>query len=578
MGATAMGLIASLGAFASRFPAQRPYVNRGVGLAVIVISLAGAVALGDWAAQWPWFSVAVVTAVAVVAIWLCNALSVGPPGGYVFVVACAAGVGISGANLDPWTTGLLVLCGGTFAWLVQMADIVTGFRAPERQAVAAAGEAVAAYIEASNSTSRDCTHEGDSGGVQDGQAVRHRAATALHRSWNVLITYQPIRVPANSVVHQLRNANHALHVLFTSVASGSTTEDAGAARRIAALEQAPETVAVRNPNRIHLPGPPIWRLLAGAISPGSPARHIMLRVAIAGPAAGVLAILLGLGHPYWAMSTAVLLLHQGIDRTKTLRRSVELLVGTWLGLGLAGGILVLHPHGLWLAGTVTVLQFTIMMLAPRNYTVAAIFIAAIALTISSGTHPVDIGPLLIARGLDVFIGCAVAIPVYLITAHFQEATRVPDAIVKTLDLAAVMIGYLAAGDWASIPARGARRNLQLALITLRESDESAQAGSPQQRSRAGEMEPAVAATERLAYRTIAACWALEHRPDPVAFTRQLFEPHSADDYIGALRELAAAVRTGSAPTTIPDPTATMESTAFLAEEIAALRLSMQPNG
>jgi uncharacterized membrane protein YccC len=575
MGATAMGLIASLGAFASRFPARRPYINRGIGLAVIVVALAAAVTLGDWAAQWPWLGVAAVTAVAVLAIWLCNALSVGPPGGYVFVVACAAGVGMSGANLDPWTTGLLVLCGGAFAWLVQMADIVTGFRTPERRAVAAAGAAVATYIAAANARpradSRKPPPDDESTNALHRRAARHQAATALHRAWNVLITWQPFAVPADSVVHQLRNANHALHVLFTSVASGSTTEDADAARRIAALEQPPETVAVRDPNRVQLPGPPIWRSLAGAVSPGSPARHVMLRVAIAGPAAGMLAIVLGLGHPYWAMSTAVLLLHQGIDQTKTLRRSGELLLGTWLGLGLAGGILVLHPQGLWLAATLAIFQFTIMMLAPRNYTVAAIFIAAIALTISSGTHPVDIGSLLIARGLDVLVGCAVAVPVYLVSVRFQESTRVVDAVARTLGAVAVVIPHLAAGDWASVAARDARRSLQLAVIALRESDEAAQAGSQQQRSQAAEMESAVAAAERLAYRTIAACWALEHRPDPTAFATELFAPHSADEYVVTLGDVSTAVRTGT------PPPATTVLTGFLAEEITGLLLSLRAN-
>jgi uncharacterized membrane protein YccC len=341
------------------------------------------------------------------------------------------------------------------------------------------------------------------------------------------------------------------------------------ARAIAALELAPETVATRDPNRIRLAGPPLPELLARAISPGSRTRHVMLRVAIAGPAAGTLAMVLGLGHPYWAMSTAVLLLHQGIDHTKTLRRSMELLIGTWLGLVLAGGVLMLHPQGLWLAVILALFQFTITMLAPRNYTVAAIFIAATALTISSGTHPVAIGPLLMARGVDVLVGCVVAIPVYLATAHFQESTRVTDAIGRTIDATADVVPYLADGDMSALAARAARRNLQMAAITLKESDEAAQAGSRRHRSRAAEMEPAVAATERLAYRTIAAAWTLEHRSDPTDFARELFGNHPADDQVRALRELATAARAGTAPTSTSEPAA------FMAEEMARLRLALR---
>ncbi|MBI3691499.1 MAG: FUSC family protein, partial [Mycolicibacterium aromaticivorans] len=150
-GAMGSGLIATLGAFTSRFGGDRPYANRGIELATVAVSLAAAVALGGWSAQVPWLGVLMVSLVAVAAVWLCNALAVGPPGAYLFVVACAAGIGASAAHLAPWTLGLLVLAGGAVAWLVQMAGALFGFRKPERAAVAAAAEAVAGYIEAANS-------------------------------------------------------------------------------------------------------------------------------------------------------------------------------------------------------------------------------------------------------------------------------------------------------------------------------------------------------------------------------------------------------------------------------------------
>lgn len=40
-----------------------------------------------------------------------------PPGAYMFVLVCAAGIGVSAAHLPPWQVGLLVLAGGTVAWL-----------------------------------------------------------------------------------------------------------------------------------------------------------------------------------------------------------------------------------------------------------------------------------------------------------------------------------------------------------------------------------------------------------------------------------------------------------------------------
>ena len=93
-GDVAAGLIATLGAFTSRYGGGRPYLNRAIQLAVIAVSLAAAVALGVWAAQVPCVGVLTVSAIGVAAVLLCDALAVGPPGAYIFVVACAAGIGI----------------------------------------------------------------------------------------------------------------------------------------------------------------------------------------------------------------------------------------------------------------------------------------------------------------------------------------------------------------------------------------------------------------------------------------------------------------------------------------------------
>lgn len=563
LGSAGAGLIASLGAFTCRFGVGRPYLNRGIGLAVVASALATSVALGDWAAQPQWLGIAAVSSVAVAAVWLCNALSVGPPGAYVFVVACAAGVGVSGADLAPWKVGLLVLAGGAVAWSIQMIGVVKGFRGPEHAAVLAAGDAVAVYIEKANS--------------EQERSTRHHAATALHKSWNALVTFQIGSVPANSVLHQLRAANHAIHLLFTSAITTTShghpppAHTAEQARALGSLSLAPESVATRQSDRIRLSGPPISHQLRRAIHPGSHVRMVMVRVAIAVPLAGTIATVLGIGHPYWAMATSVLLLHQGTDRTKTLRRSLELALGTWLGLALAGAVLFVHPQGLWLAGSLAAFQICIAVLAPRNYLFAAVFITATALTIASGSHAVDIGSLMFSRGVDVLVGCAVAIPVYLVAVYFQESTRITESIARTLDAAAHVIPYLAAGEMSAVQARAARRDLQVAVINLKESDEAALAGSGQQRSQAQELWPAIAATERLAYRVIAACWNSDHRGDPAEFGRTLLGDGSAcaDD----LGRLARALRTGARPTTDTEPDASSET--FIAGEISAITQSIR---
>ncbi|MDT5179814.1 MAG: hypothetical protein QOJ95_4012, partial [Mycobacterium sp.] len=453
------GLIATLGAFTSRFGGDRPYLNRGVQLAVVSVALAGAVALGAWSAEVPWLGVAVVSLVAVAAVWLCNALAVGPPGAYVFALACAAGVGVSAARLAPWQLGALVLSGGAVAWLVQMAGVVRDRRRPERAAVSAAGAAVADYVEAVGSPTET--------------VARHRAATALHGAWNALISFQPA-TRSDHTLQGLRAANHSLHVLFadamsaTAVGDGPTPDAAEAARRIADLKLAPETVSTRATDRAPLGRPRAATLLLRALQPGSHVRHVMMRVAVAAPLAGAAATVLGIGHAYWAIAAAVLVLHQGADRSRTLRRGADRLAGTWVGLILAAGILWLHPQGWWLAVILAVLQLVIEMLVVRHYGLASVFITAAALTIATGTRHVDIGDLLLARGSDTLVGCAVGVAVFLVASRFQESARLIDSIADTVDAVAATVPHLAA-DTATLAARASRRDLQLAAIDLRDA-------------------------------------------------------------------------------------------------------------
>jgi hypothetical protein len=530
------GLVGSIGTFTSRYGNSRPYLNRGIQLAVIAISLAMAIALGVWAAPVPLAGVLVVSVVAVAAVWLCNALAVGPPGGYLFVVACAAGIGISASQLGPVRVGLLVLAGGVVAWLVQMGGALIDFRAPERAAVAATGTAVAAYIDATGSPAAG--------------AARHRAASILHDTWSVLVNYQPINLPAGSELHRLRAANHALHVLFADAMTAAANNDpqppdaAAQARRLGMMELPPEIVATRDINRIPLGRPPTTQLLRQAITPGSQTRHIMLRVAIAVPIAGAVAASLGVGRAYWAMAAAVLVLHQGFDWTRTLQRGTERLLGTWVGLGLAAIIILVHPQGLWLALILALLQFTIELLVVRNYTLAVVFITATALTISTGTRQVDVGALLVSRGVDTAIGCAVAIAVYLATVRRQEATRLHDAIAATLAAIAVTTTNLARGDAASLSARAARRDLQRATTVMVDAYDAATGGAAARRKAAEPMWTLVQSTEHLAYRTIAACWAMDRASDSGAgqsgMDASAFDTEAFDTEAAALRaELAA---------------------------------------
>ena len=332
VGDVAAGLLATIGGFTALYGSGRP-LNRAVHLAVIAVCLGLSVALGNWAAEVPWAGVLTVSAIAVAAVLLCNALLVGPPGAYMFVLACAAGIGAAHEHVAPWRIGLLVLAGGAFAWLVHMSGALIRFRGPEKSAVVSAAESVAGFIEAVGSSAEE--------------SARHRAAVALHQSWSVLINFQPLIPAPNSTLHQLRAANHRLHAFAEAADRGGRPATAG-----------------RGAER-----PRLGTLAGGAVSvdgdrAGDECRwasgplNCCARRSGLGPQRflswlGLVSRCLsrdsshralGIDHAYWAMSAAVLILHQVFDWLRTLQRGIQRLLGTWAGLVLAAVILGL-PQG-----------------------------------------------------------------------------------------------------------------------------------------------------------------------------------------------------------------------------------------
>lgn len=536
-GDTTAGLIATIGGFTSLYGSGRPYLNRGGYLAVVVVCFAAAVALGDWASSTPWLGVLTVTMIAAVATLVCHALSIGPPGAYMLVLACAAGTGTPATlHLSPGHHAALVLAGGAFAWLVHMSGALIRPRGPEKAAVAAAAAAVAAYID-------------NIGGDPDEQAAaRHRAALLLHTAWVTLVNYQPVQPKPDQALYRLRVVNRRLHRLFAEAmraadrgvppASGS----AALARHLATVP-ADAVTDEHGAEGIPLGRPSALRLLRRAVTPGSVSLQLAVRVGIAVAISGVIAVLISqaltMSHAYWAMAAAVLMLHQGFDWQRTVARGVERTLGTWLGLGVAGGILALHPQGLSLVVVIGALQFVIEMYVVRNYTLAVVFITPAALTIASGGQPVEnLSELLLTRGSDTLIGCAVALAVYWATQRLRHPTGLRHAITATLEAVTTTLPHLAADDATSPAARTHRRDLQLRAMELLPAYDASVGGSAVQRLGAERMWPTVVATEQLAYRTLAACWGAERDRDTETGAE------AAADTAAALSEQALALREG----------------------------------
>jgi uncharacterized membrane protein YccC len=503
LGDVSAGLTATLGASTSLYGSGLPYLRRSVHLGVIAVCFAAAVVLGDWSARLPWAGVLTVSAIAMAAVLFCNALSVGPPGAYMFVVMCAAGIGIATQHQSLWRTGLLVLAGGAFAWLVHMSGALGGFRRPERAAVTAAADAVAGYLDAIGTAAE--------------RSARHRAALALHHSWRVLINFQPRAQKPSRSLQRFWPINRELHAVFADAIGAAANnksvppETSQRVRRLRALAtDAAGSNGLASAANIPLRHPGAGELVRQAIRPGSRVLPVVIRVGIAVVIAGFVAAAAGVEHSYWAMAAAVLVLHQGFDWIRTLQQGIERLLGTWLGLALTGVVLAAHPQGLWLVLVIGLLVFTIEMLEVRNYALAVVFITAIALTIASGGHLVsNIADLLIARGVDTLIGVAVGVAVYLATTRGRDTARLPAALAATEGAVAAAAPHFAGGAVLTPAARAARRDLQIRVIELLSAYDAAVGGSARERAAAERLWPAVAAAEERAYRTLASFWAIK---------------------------------------------------------------------
>ena len=559
-GDIAAGLMSTIGAFTALYGSDRPYLNRARHLAVVALAFAFAVSLGVWAASSPFLVVSTIACIAVVSTFLCSALRVGPPGAYMFTLACAAGTGMHAEHLDPLDTGLLVLAGGGFAWLMHMGGALFWPRGPERAAVAAAGKAVARFIEAVGGPEQD--------------TARHSAALAMHESWTTLVSHQPHRPRPNGALSRLRALNRELNLLFVDAVKAASQgkpmpqSRADMALRVADQAEHPLSTGERtDPNHVPLGHHGLLESLSEAFRPWSPSVLVAARVGVAAIVAGTIGAALGLERAYWTTAAAVLILHQGFDWIRALQRGVERLSGTWVGLIVAGVILWIHPEGLWLAATLMLLQFIIEMIVVRNYALAVVFITAAALTIAAGGQAVpDVGHLLWVRGTDTTIGCIIGLAVLVLTTPRVVAVRIPQEIGRTLDAVNTMIDLIARGAICTPDARSAQRDLQHRTIVLLQSYDAGVGATPGHRQSAEQMWPTVVATQRLAYRVLSTCWTLETTARETA--PELIGADGHNQIKRALIDLAEAIRTGSKP----EPIA--ELPAFLRSEILTLRESL----
>lgn len=119
----------------------------------------------------------------------------------------------------------------------------------------------------------------------------------------------------------------------------------------------------------------------------------------------LVAYLLELEYPYWVPTSCAAVM-QGISATHIWQRSAQRVLGTFIGLLLTWGILMLNPSLLTISIGIILLQIVVEVLIVRNYGLAVIFITVLTIFLAeTGTTLIaDPTDLFLARFFDIFVG------------------------------------------------------------------------------------------------------------------------------------------------------------------------------
>lgn len=152
--------------------------------------------------------------------------------------------------------------------------------------------------------------------------------------------------------------------------------------------------------------------------------------ALAALAAGGIAVALGLGHPYWAVVSAIAVIPPA-RAAHTISRAVHRVLGTIAGV--AATALVLWPEpSVWvLVAVVAVCQFGAEVLVTRHYGTALVFVTPMALTVAHLASPVPVATLIGDRVVETLLGAAVGVIAVLAARRFVEAVPMPPPTTAT---------------------------------------------------------------------------------------------------------------------------------------------------
>ncbi|GAA1482515.1 FUSC family protein [Gordonia sinesedis] len=455
-------LLAALGGFAVLYGEKRPYRVRWRAIATaaaVLVAVAAAYGwLGEWADNLGGFGPNLVVVAALVvgagaAVFGLNAMRLGPPGPFFFVLTAGICTVVVRHGVAPTTLVVATAAGAAGALIVGMAPALWRPHGPEAAATAAAMAAVDNYLAGNRSA--------DPG-------RRHGAAMSTLHAWGTLHDAAGIDT---ELAQQLWESQHRLHG------------------------------ARPGPFAPPLGRPGVLRRLRLAARPHSHATVTTVRVMLTAGVAGVVSLAVGLSRPDWAILGTVLILQLGPDRIRGVMRGAHRMAGTILGLGVYALIHLVDLTVPALILVIAVLNLLIELTIVDNYSVAVTFITPLAMLM--GNAESDITVAMRDRLLETVLGAVLAIAALwwlLPHAHRRTWRRATDDV---LDETGITLDRGERTGAASTDTLPARLDLQWSLL---EAEMAATDSATDEPRWAHQRWPRHLTICQIGYDTLTACW------------------------------------------------------------------------
>ena len=435
-----LGLISLMGAMTPFWETGRPFWARVRNGLLVSAGLTTSMAAGVLVAPYRWAIVlaSVLIILVIALIYYTFVLTLGPSPVMMFYAAIL-GTYFGANGSVGWAMVGVTALASVLASVLLLIPLLFGVRRPEQRAVEAARRAVADFRRITAVDSGEASRQ-----------ARNVAFQAVNSAWMTLESAWPAdrgrRFETLTAELKAIDQNLAQIVIADS---GARTDK--------------RPVSGKAPGVTHRPS---WRLLVSHSLRGQSVEWFTSwRMAVAAGIAGTVSELMGIGHPYWAILTATIVINQWVGRRNATRRAAHRTVGTLLGVGVAWGISSLHLSPWWIVVVVLTCAIGQYLVLPLNYALALALITPMALlAVEAGGTGATVATLSFDRFIDTLIGAGVAVAVTWATSwHFprrlvRSQSARSAAAINTVEHTDEHEGPL------SIGGRRARAELQYELI------------------------------------------------------------------------------------------------------------------